>query len=317
MNPSQVISLNPSATYGRSTSGMPEVSDVSVTEARSPAAEGTHTVGAPTNTMMPSPTVGTTRVDPGASGGFTSNPTSAPPRFTVPNPARTQVGVLEPAAAVHAAGYTPDRIGLANAIGELERYQGANQFDLNTSLALYYLYLTQQLPEKANSNLPQNEEQANQMLELLDHVRDKVARRADFVISCMKICDKVTSFGNYQEIPLAKLESGEPQKVYVYCELENFQSKRDTEGRYVSDIFITITLYDERYIPKYNRAVSVDDTPSYSRRQDFFLIGDLAIPRLSPGKYRLLVEVEDRIAGKRAKPKEIMFEVKAPTAAVR
>lgn len=317
-NPSQVISLNPSASYGRSTNGMPEVSGVQVTEVPPSAAVGTQTIGTNTNPIAPSTPVETTRVEPGTSnGGFSSNTTPGAPSFRVPNPSGNQADLLQPAVSVHAAGYSPDRIGLVNAITELERYQGTNHFDLHASLALHYLYLTQQQPEKANRFLPENEEQANRTLELLDYVRDQVAPRADFVISCMKICDKVVSFGNYQEIKPAKLQSGELQKVYVYCELENFQSKRDVEGRYLSDIYIDIALYDSRFYPQCQKSVPVNDTPSYSRRQDFFLIGDLTIPKLSPGKYLLRVEVEDRIAHKKAKPKEIVFEVKAPTTAAR
>ena len=198
-----------------------------------------------------------------------------------------------------------------NAIAELEKYQSTNDSDLHTSLALHYLYLTQQQPEKANLFLPANEEQANRTLELLDYVRDKVAQRADFVISCVKFCSKVVSFGNYNEVRLSDLEDGKARTVFVYCELENFQSKRDAEGRYVSNLYIDITLYDSRYRVLRHKAVPVTDTPSYSVRHDFFLKGDLEIPELSPGKYWLRVQVEDKIAGKWAKPKDIVFEVKA------
>jgi len=316
LNQSRVISLNPPASYGRSTNGMPEVSGVSVTEVPPLAAVETQNIGTHTNNIAPSTAAVTTGVEPGNSnGGFSSNSTAAAPSLSVPNPSRPQAEVLQPAVSVHPAGYSPDQIGIVNAIAELEKYQGTNNYDLHTSLALYLMYLNLQQPEKANLFLSdKNEEQANRMLELLDYARDKVAPRADFVISCMKICDKVSSFGNYQEIKPAKLQSGKSQKVYVYCELENFESKLNAQGQYISDIDIKITLFDSHLNTKCQKAVPVDDTPSYSRRRDFFLIGDLTIPMLSPGKYWLRVEVEDKIAGKRAKQKEIVFEVKATKA---
>ena len=317
LNQSRVISLNPPASYGRSTNGMPEVSGVRVTEVPPSTAVGTQNIGTHTNTIAPSTTPVTTGVAQGTSnGGFSSNSTATAPSFSVPNPSRTQTDLLQPAVSVHPAGYSPGRVGLVNAIAELERYQGTNNYDLHTSLALYLMYLNLQQPEKANLFLSEkNEEQANRMLELLDYARNKIAPRADFVISCMKICDKVSSFGNYQEIKPAKLQSGDRQNVYVYCELENFESKLNAQGQYVSDIDITITLYDSHLNSKYQKEVPVDDTPSYSRRRDFFLIGDLTIPKLSPGKYWLRVEVEDKNAGKRAKQKEIIFEVKGTAVA--
>jgi len=311
-NPSLVIPLNPPTSYGRSTNGMPEVSGVSVTEAPPSTAVGTQNIGTHTNTIAPATTAVTTGVEPATSnGGFSANATATAPGFKVPNPARTQADLLQPAVSVQPAGYSPGRIGLVNAVAELEKYQGTNIYDLHTSLALYLMYLNLQQPEKANLFLSEkNEEQANRMLELLDYARDKVAPHADFVISCMKICDKVSSFGNYQEIKPEKLQSGKRQNVYVYCELENFESKLNAQGQYVSDIDIKITLFDSNLNSKYHKDVHVDDTPSYSRRRDFFLIGDITIPQLAPGKYWLRVEVEDKIAGKRAKQREIMFEVK-------
>lgn len=317
--PAPMSSPGPAISYGHSSTGMPEASLDSITEIQPSASTKSQPTRSYPNTMVPPNVAITTRVEPGsANSGFSSNSTVVSPSFPVPNPSfGSHEGFIEPAVSVRAAGYTPDRNSLINAISELEKYQGSGNSDLHTSLALHYLYLTQQQPERANQFLPKDEGHANRTLELLDHVRDQVSQRADFVISRMKICDKVVSFGNYHEINLAKLESGDPQNVYVYCELENFQSKQDIEGRYLSDIFITITLYDNRYTAKCQKAVPVDDTPSYSRRQDFFLIGDLAIPKLSPGKYLLRVEVEDKIANKRAKPQEIVFEVKASAAGVR
>lgn len=312
-NPSRVVSPNSPASYGLSTTGQPEVSGVSVTEVRPSAAAKTKNTGAPNNIVYPGATTETTGVEPGtANDTFSSNTTPPAARIQVPNPSSGRGGLLQPAVAVHPAGYSPDRIGLMNAIAELEKYQSTNDSDLHTSLALHYLYLTQQQPEKANRFLPENEEQANRTLELLDYVRDKVAQRADFVISRVKFCSKVISFGNYKEIGLAELEDGKARTVFVYCELENFQSKRDAEGRFLSDLHIDITLYDSRYRVLCQKSVPVTDTPSYSIRHDFFLKGDLNIPDLTPGKHWLRVQVEDKIAGKWAKPKDIVFEVKPP-----
>lgn len=309
---SPLPSSRPVMAYGHSSSGMPEASLVSVTEAQSSVSSDRPATGSFSHPGSSSLSVVTTGVEPVSSqGGFSSNIPPSAPSFPVPNPSSGRRDeFVQPAVSVPSPGYAPAGMGMATVITELERNRDTNANDLHTSLALHYLYMTQQEPDKADRFLPENEGDANRMLELLDQVRDKVAQRADFVISRMKLCDKVTSFGNYHELNLSKLETGEAQKVYVYCELENFQSKRDIEGRYLSDIFITITLYDSRYTAKCQKAVPVNDTPSYSRRQDFFLIGDLSIPKLSPGQYFLRVEVEDKIAGKRAKPKEIVFEVK-------
>jgi hypothetical protein len=310
-NPQRLPSQNPPPPYGRSADGMPKVSSLSVTEVYPPDGSQQNNYGMQPNPISPAPTAIATGVEPGIqNNGFTSNTTHPAPSVPVPYPPNTQRGQIDPAVSVSTPGHFLPRGSVANAIAELEKYRNTNEQDLHATLALYCLYLTQQ-PEKARKNLPMNVEEANQTLELLDVMRKKVAPRADFSISCMKVCDKVISFGNYQETSSKQLENGEARKVYVYCELENFDHKLDTEGRYLSDIFITIRLYDSQLNLKKQKAVLVPDTPSYSRRRDFFLVGDLDIPELAPGTYEMRVQAEDKIAGKLAKPMVRSFEVRS------
>ena len=139
------------------------------------------------------------------------------------------------------------------------------------------------------------------------------------MISCLEICDsgKVEGFGRYEVLPPEELASGKPRKVQVYCELQNFKSDLNDQGKYLTRLKAEITLYDANWRVKAQLAGDVPDVPSYRPRRDFFLRAALDIPALAPGKYQLEVRIEDTVAKKIARPLRRDFEVKAPTNYVR
>jgi len=128
-------------------------------------------------------------------------------------------------------------------------------------------------------------------------------------VSTVKICTKVDGFGRYEELATGDLSSGKNRWVEVYCELENYTNKQNSEGMYTSSIHAEITLYDESYRPLVQLDEDVPDKPTFSPRRDFFLVGTMQIPQLSAGRYSIVVKVEDKIAKKVSRQKEIVFQV--------
>ncbi len=229
--------------------------------------------------------------------------------------------------------------GISRTIAELEKHLETHTNDGMAQLALRLLYSQEGREQMAMKpfgsdsdqevdmqklvrgvllttkiNLAGNVEQvqlANEALAVLDEVRQDVADKADLRIPVLKICSEVKGYGRYKELPHNLLTTGQPQEVLVYCELENFKNKKNEEGMYYTDLHAEITLYDEAYrVIGQPLSEDVTDSPSYNKRRDFFLRGPFKLPTLSPGKYEIVVSIEDKIARKIARAKRYAFEVK-------
>ncbi|MBN1435986.1 MAG: hypothetical protein JW936_02830 [Sedimentisphaerales bacterium] len=157
-----------------------------------------------------------------------------------------------------------------------------------------------------------NPELANQALQALQQLTSQVAQNADLNIAKVELCSRVDGFGRYEVIPQTTLASGQPQRVLVYCELQNFQSQIDAQGRYLTRLRATITFYNSNFDVLAQRADDVTDIPSFNQRHDFFLRGALDLPALAPGQYQVVVRIEDLTAQKIADAR-VEFEVN-PTA---
>ncbi len=225
---------------------------------------------------------------------------------------------------------------------ELEKHIAQNPDDIHAQIALRCLYLAYGQEEKALQLLPElpadqqakslaltqavhlsaktladkgsDTVSANQALEAVNNLSSQLADKADLVITRLEICkpDTVKGFGRFEVFPLTELETGHPRTVQVYCELRNFKSEVNAEGKFLSKLHCKIVLYDvtQNYKILKQEEDDIQDVPSNSSRQDFFLRGSLDIPQLEPGKYQLVVTMEDQIARKIARPAKIDFEVK-------
>ena len=226
---------------------------------------------------------------------------------------------------------------METAIRHLEEFIARNPDDTNTRLALRCLYAAQGRNDQAMQPLsgvpvggqdesiaiaramllaaearPGSPEKANRALDALRNLLDNVAEKSDLIIPCVKICSTVVGFGQYEAVPEEELQTGRPRHVLVYCELRNFKSQLNSEGKYVTHLHADIALYDAAYRVICQHSADVKDAPSYNQRRDFFLRGPLELPNLSPGKYQLVVNIEDKVAGKNAQPTRVSFEVKSP-----
>ncbi len=151
---------------------------------------------------------------------------------------------------------------------------------------------------------------ANNALSAVKILEDKIADQADLKISNFKICNTVEDFGRYQVIADNALESGRSREVVVYCELENYKYQKNEDDKYFTLLHAEITLYDASLNILEQISEDVRDTPSLNKRKDFFLRGPFKVPTLKPGKYQIVISVEDKIANKRALAARYSFEVK-------
>ncbi len=233
-------------------------------------------------------------------------------------------------------------------IQELEKHIARNPDDLQAQVALRCLYLAYGQEDKALQLLPelpadqqaqslaltqalhlsaqtlaekdQDPVRANQALEAVNNLSSQLADKADLRISRLEICkpDTVKGFGRFETFPRAELETGRSRTVQVYCELQNFKSEVNADGKYLSKLHCKMVLYDisRNYKILKQEEDDIQDVPSNSPRQDFFLRGSLNIPALEPGNYQVAVTIEDKIAQKIARPAKYDFEVKPSVNAV-
>ena len=151
---------------------------------------------------------------------------------------------------------------------------------------------------------------ANSALSAVKMLEDKIADQADLKISNFKICSSVEDFGRYQVIADNTLENGRAREVIVYCELENYKYQQNEDDKYFTLLHAEISLYDASLNILEQLSEDVRDTPSLNKRKDFFLRGPFKVPALKPGKYQIVISIEDKIAGKRALAARYPFEVK-------
>jgi len=267
--------------------------------------------------------------------------TSKAPGFT-PSPevpaVNIQQTVPEVVVQTNQVGLQPRVVSIEGTISDLEQLLMKKPENIQTQMALRLLYQAMGDQDKAMQSLEflpvdnqvetmnlvqamllstqarqkkDNFLLANRALDALGELSDEVSSSADLMISCMKICsDRAEGFGQYNVLPAEKLSTGKPQRVWVYCELQNFRNHVNAEGKFFARLRADITLYDASLTPLAKLSDDVEDTPSFSKRRDFFLRGPLDVPSLAPGKYEIVVSMEDKVAGRRAIPVRYAFEVK-------
>ena len=168
------------------------------------------------------------------------------------------------------------------------------------------------LAGQADTEVDDDPETSNQAIEALDEFRAQLVDQAEPVVSALEICSKVDGFGRYEVLAESELATGKARTFVVYCELRNCKYQQDSMDRYFTRLTSEITLYDAKFAVVAHRKDAVTDVPCHKRRQDFFLRGPLAVPRLAPGKYQLEVVISDEVAEKIARPRRVTFEVTAP-----
>jgi hypothetical protein len=128
---------------------------------------------------------------------------------------------------------------------------------------------------------------------------DRIRAQTPLALPTLAICKSVTQFGVYDAIEPASFPVGKESATIVYCEVDNFTSRQQPDGKFETKLRYEAVLYSDH---EHSAAVlgkkpaSITDT-CRNRRRDFFLADRLTLPASLPaGKYILKVTVVDELA---------------------
>jgi hypothetical protein len=133
------------------------------------------------------------------------------------------------------------------------------------------------------------------LLALVDHIKSQTP----LALPTLALCSKVTQFGIYDPLEPPRFAAGKETSTIVYCEVENFTSNEQPDGRFATKLSYEAVLYGdgERSAAVLGKKPASIVDVCRNRRRDFFLADRLTIPASLPvGKYILKVTVVDELA---------------------
>jgi len=113
----------------------------------------------------------------------------------------------------------------------------------------------------------------------------------------LAFCDRVTSYGIYNQFETNEFEA--QQRVLLYAEVENFKSKETDEG-YVTSLRSSYEIFDSRNQRIAEHDFSTTEETCLNPRRDFFMRYFVTLPKeiYSGGRYTLKLTIEDTIGHK-------------------
>lgn len=136
-------------------------------------------------------------------------------------------------------------------------------------------------------------------LESVNRLREVVAERADLTINTVAICEKVVTFGVYDEMDANELIAGTILEAIVYAEIGNFYSERTDEGMYRTELATKLEVLESDGDMVWERSEPEIVDECRTRRTDFFVAQRIMVPPTLPaGDYVLKIFVEDKLSGR-------------------
>lgn len=136
-------------------------------------------------------------------------------------------------------------------------------------------------------------------LERVNALRGALLDRSDLVVSTVVFCQKVTTFGAYEEMPQSAFVAGTPTQTIIYSEIDHFRSDKTSEGRYRTQLGTHLEILSPtgESLWQHEEPEIVDECRS--RRLDFFIAQRITVPGTIPaGDYVFKVRVEDKLSGR-------------------
>jgi hypothetical protein len=228
----------------------------------------------------------------------------------------------DPAAPNQALAAEAPANDVASEIAALEQAVAERPNDLHAIFRLRMLYFAEGFDDKATAPTPGLDPEAGALLttmaSTLASVRDAVAdpfnrsseaiaqaeqlirqlrRQAPVRIDNALLVNRVSSFGDYDEVAEAAFPSGAAARTILYTEVSNFRSEPTDDGTYRTLLGERVEVYDANGEVVLSQAH--DKIPDECRRvrSDFFLALELAVPAtLPPGDYTIKVTIEDKLS---------------------
>ncbi|MBL8855048.1 MAG: pentapeptide repeat-containing protein [Planctomycetaceae bacterium] len=154
--------------------------------------------------------------------------------------------------------------------------------------------------------------QATKALAHLQNAVESLKNEATLQVRQVQFCQEIRSFGDYDLARSTLVSAGDP--LLIYCEVFNYSAQRLNDAN--GDHFQTSLVPSYMIVDSQQQVVSQKEFPAVrdrcrSRRQDFYLVLQVEVPNLPPGKYHLQVNVEDLEAGKIAPAAPLTFQIHA------
>jgi hypothetical protein len=140
---------------------------------------------------------------------------------------------------------------------------------------------------------------ANKQLAAVEELRGLVRARADLVVPRVVLCKAIDGFGRYTPFEPVEFKAGQPNKVLLYVEVDNFATEKTSSGQYRVLLSMRQSLLTKAGEELWSvKDENIEDL-SRQRRRDFYLTAERVIPKtLNPGEYVFRAEIEDVLAGK-------------------
>ncbi len=147
------------------------------------------------------------------------------------------------------------------------------------------------------------------LLEMADRLRSQ----ADLTVSTVALCRRVDAFGKYDPITPARFSVGQENAAIVYCEVQNFVPRQNTQQMWETKLSEQVSLYTDTGMLAWSDSARQVTDECRERRHDFFAYNIIKLPASTPmGRYLLKVSIEDKNASRVAEatvPLEIVAKV--------
>lgn len=143
---------------------------------------------------------------------------------------------------------------------------------------------------------------------------DRLRSQADLSIPTACLCRRVDSFGRYDPIEPARFKAGQENPALVYCEIENFLPRQNSQKMWETHLSQRVTLFTDTGMVAWKgpHGEVIDDCRN--RRHDFYLVELVRLPaNLTIGRYVLKITVTDRNANRVAE-RTVPLEIAAQDA---
>jgi hypothetical protein len=143
---------------------------------------------------------------------------------------------------------------------------------------------------------------------------DRLRSQSELTLPTVALCTSVTSYGLYTPIDKARFPAGADNKVVVYCEVQNFQSRLSPDNQWQTQLSEEMVLYTETGLPVWPAKSLPQRVTDICRqkRHDFCFAKLVTLPaNLTIGRYLLKITVTDMQANHVAEsttPIEIVAE---------
>lgn len=119
---------------------------------------------------------------------------------------------------------------------------------------------------------------------------------SDLEVNNVTFCTEVLSYGQVTKRPANALTANE--EIILYCEFNNFAALKVHDG-YETEFEARYEIVDLQNNRIYEEKLPTDRQTSANRRRDYFIAYQMYLPKdISPGHYRLKLNVKDVKAGK-------------------